>query len=73
MGYELIKPGEAVQQLLEAADGNDQCLKYNIKRSPEHWCCAIALAAPFLMLCRTKKFCKAQKIEDALFCFIPTD
>lgn len=73
MGYERIKPGQAVQELLAAANGNDQCLQYNIKRSPEHWCCAIALAVPFFMLVRTKRFCKANKIEDAFFCFIPTD
>jgi len=73
MGYELAKPGDLVQELLAAANGNDQCLKYNIKRSPEHWCCAIALAVPFFMLVRTKKYCKANQIDDELFCFIPAD
>lgn len=73
MGYEQVRPGEAVQQLLAAVDGNDQCLKYNIKRSPEHWCCCIAAAIPFFMLVRTKKYCEAHGIEDAFFCFIPQD
>ena len=73
MGYERVKPGEAVQQLLSAVESNEAALAHNIAISPEHWCCVIALAVPTFALVRTKRACMGWGVADELFAFVPAD
>lgn len=73
MGYDLIRPGDVVQELLEASAGNEDCLAYNIKTNPEHFICAIAAAIPWFTLFRVRKACEAWEMEDAFFAYFPND
>jgi hypothetical protein len=59
----VVRPGDEVVRLLDAAEGDDSVLTGTIQMEPDYWCSMIVLALPWLIIYRQKGYCEAHKIK----------